>query len=212
MSDVNLAVFDGELQSALTRLDGLVERQQARQKATTGDGVSFDVSSFTEEPETGEEADLLLLIADAEAGDTGESASAGDTVHFGIEDSFGGRLSDAKRDFDAFVEKIDRDVFHFAVVETPALARTEIDWSGDAITVFSSSGSAREIQRHSDLLRKELMQRNLRLRMFSTVVAAAGKITIMLTTPGSALLALPMAFQFVSKLSNQWKEYQALNT
>lgn len=214
MNDFDPSAFENEMQSALGRLDGLVARQQARAAAppASADGsVSFDVSGFTEPAETGAEADLLLLMGEAEAEERGETPKGGD-VHFGIEDSFGGRWSEAKAEFDAFVEKINKDVFHFAVVESGSFARTEVDWSGDAVTVLAEGASAREIRQHAETLRRDLMQRNLRLRMFTTVATAAGKITVLLTTPGAALLALPMAYKFVSQLSDQWKTYQSLNS
>jgi hypothetical protein len=67
------------------------------------------------------------------------------------------------------------------------------------------------LREHGRSLRRELMGRNLRLRMFSTVTVAAGKISLALTTPGTALMALPMAYQYVSQLSQQWQAFQSLN-
>ena len=70
-----------------------------------------------------------------------------------------------------------------------------------------------DLYRPSELVPMERITefRNLRLRMFSTVTVAAGKISLALTTPGTALMALPMAYQYVSQLSQQWQAFQSLN-
>jgi hypothetical protein len=216
MAELNLSAFDREMQSALTRLDGLVTREQTRTSAPAVSpvaGVSFGALDVAPAPETGPEADLLSLMDEAQWVESGVIPEAGGTVAFGFEDSTGGRWTQAKADFDAFVEKINRDVFHFAVVESAPFIRTQVEWGGDALTVVAEDASTREIGQHAELLRRELMLRNLRLRMFATVATAAGKITVLIATPGAApLLALPMAYQFVSQLSSQWQEYQSFRS
>ena len=91
------------------------------------------------------------------------------------------------------------------------LAVTRINWTGDALTVLAADAALDDLRVHAASLRRELLTRNLRLRMFSTVTIAAGKISLALTTPGAALMALPMAYQFVSQLSQQWQALQSLN-
>lgn len=199
----DFAALEQELETALTRLDGLFSPA-----ASPETPVSFDVAAFTEMDETSPEDQLLALMRDAEAPATKE------TVSFGITDTVSDAMQKAQADFDAFMERINRDVLNFAHVESgPAdspVAATRIDWTGDALTVLSAGATPGDLRAHAATLHRELMSRNLRLRMFSTVTIAAGKISLALTTPGSALLALPMAYQYVSQVSKQWQSLQSL--
>jgi hypothetical protein len=216
MPEPDLAAFENDMDSVLRELDGLVARQQARQApAQNADGsVSFDVSGFTGPAEDGANADFLALLNEAQAVESG-AVPSGDQVSFGFTDSFGGKWAEVKVEFDAFMEKINRDVLHFATIETEAdgkiFARSQVDWSGDAVVVFAEGASDENLLAHSRQFQRELMQKNLRLRMFATVATAAGKITLMLTTPGAAVMALPLAYKYVSQLSEQWKSYQSVS-
>ena len=205
-AEPDFAVFESEMDSALTRLDGLFPAVPA--EAAQG-GVSFDVAAFSAVDEASPEGQLLALMQEAEMGDAGKEVS------FGLSETVSGAMQKAQADFDAFMERINRDVLNFAHVESGAadspLAATRISWTGDALTVLSAGAQPGDLREHSRSLHRELMSRNLRLRMFSTVTIAAGKISLALTTPGTALMALPMAYQYVSQLSQQWQAFQSLN-
>lgn len=205
-AEPDFASFESEMDSALTRLDGLFPAAPA--EAAQG-AVSFDVAAFSAVDEASPEGQLLALMQEAEMGETGKGVS------FGIGETVSGAMQKAQADFDSFMERINRDVLNFAHVESgPAdspLAATRINWIGDALTVLSAGAQPDDLREHSRSLHRELMGRNLRLRMFSTVTIAAGKISLALTTPGTALMALPMAYQYVSQLSQQWQAFQSLN-
>mgnify|MGYP001247333403 CR=1 FL=1 len=206
-ADPDFAVFEAEMESALTRLDGLFPPAAP---AEAGQGaVSFDVAAFSAVDEASPEGQLLALIQEAETGQADKGVS------FGIGETVSDAMQKAQADFDAFMERINRDVLNFAQVESGAadspLAVTRINWTGDALTVLAADAALDDLRVHAARLRRELLTRNLRLRMFSTVTIAAGKISLALTTPGAALMALPMAYQFVSQLSQQWQALQSLN-
>ncbi len=200
---LDFSAFETDMNAALTRLDGLVERQQAVKSGA----VSFDVSGHAAPPEEAPEAGLLILLDEAEKGP--------ETVSFGFGETVSGALGQAQTEFDAFMEKINHDVMNFAHVESGSAgspyATTRIDWSGDALTVLAAGTSQAERQQHSQRLARELALRNLRLRMLTTVASAASKILLIISNPASAVLALPMAYQYVSQLSEQWKAIQSLN-
>jgi hypothetical protein len=205
-SALDLATFESEMESALTRLDGLFPAapSEAGQEA-----VSFDVAAFSVVDEASPEGQLLALMQEAEIGETGKEVS------FGIGETVSGAMQKAQADFDKFMERINRDVLNFAHVESGAaespVAVTRINWTGDALTVLSADAPLGDLRQHAKTLHRELQSRNLRLRMFSTVTIAAGKISLALTTPGTAIMALPMAYQYLSQLSQQWQDFQSLN-
>lgn len=205
-TDPDFAAFETEMETALTRLDGLFPA--APTEAGQG-AVSFDVAAFSAVDDASPEGQLLALMQEA------ETSQADKGVSFGIGETVSDTMQKAQADFDAFMERINRDVLNFAQVESGAadspLAVTRINWTGDALTVLAADAAIDDLRAHSRSLRRELLSRNLRLRMFSTVTIAAGKISLALTTPGAALMALPMAYQFVSQLSQQWQALQSLN-
>lgn len=202
-SALDPAAFKAEMESALGRLDGLFP------EATAGESdespISFSVTDFPTIDEASPEGQLLALIHEAERPESKKMVS------FGIEETISGAMEKAQAEFEGFMECINRDVLNFAHVESGALAATRVNWTGDATTVFAAGATPGDLRAHAETLRRELMTRNLRLRMFATVTLAAGKISISLTTPGAALLALPMAYQYISQLSRQWQTLQSLN-
>jgi hypothetical protein len=205
-STLDFAAFESEMDIALNRLDDLFPEPTDK---VDGGAVSFDVAAFTEVDAASPEGQLLALMQEAE---TPEAEKA---VSFGIGETVSGAMQKAQAEFDSFMERINRDILNFAHVESGAadspVAATRINWTGDALTVLSAGATPGDLREHGQTLRRELMSRNLRLRMFSTVTIAAGKISLALTTPGSAILALPMAYQYVSQLSKQWQALQSLN-
>ena len=205
-SALDLTTFESEMESALTRLDGLFPAapSEAGQEA-----VSFDVAAFSAVDDASPEGQLFALIREAETPETSKEVS------FGIGETVSGAMQKAQADFDKFMERINRDVLNFAHVESGAadspVAVTRINWTGDALTIISADAPLGDLRQHAKTLRRELLSRNLRLRMFSTVTIAAGKISLALTTPGTAIMALPMAYQYLSQLSQQWQDFRSLN-
>ncbi len=193
------------------RLTDLVARTQERQQKQAA-GVSFDVQSF--EPEPGPEGDLLSLLGDADA-EAGAEKASGD-VHFGIGEPVSEAWLEAKSRFEALLEQINREVLHFAWVETNLggrlISRTSVDWSGDAHTVWAEGVNAEQMALHQQTLKIVTQTRNMRLRLFVTVASGATKVAGLLATPGGAVLALPAVYQYVTKIVAQAKQLQSIQS
>jgi hypothetical protein len=202
-STLDTATFEAEMESALGRLDSLFPEPTVG--ASDESPVSFSLTDYPAVDEASPEGQLLALIHEAETPD------AEKMVSFGIGEDVSGAMGKAQAEFEGFMERINRDVLNFAHVQSGTIAATCVNWTGDATTILSAGATPGDLRAHAESLRRELLTRNLRLRMFTTVTLAAGKISISLTTPGSALLALPMAYQYVSQLSKQWQALQSLN-
>ena len=192
-----LAAAQQALESAPGRLDEFIQR------SGRCDGqVSFAV------PEAGTpEAGLSALLNVYRLKGAGQ-------VSFGVQEEAGGALEEAKARFDAFMQSIDRDVLHFAWVETRVedelLARTTVNWGGDSQTLYSAEITPVQIAQHSQTLHLVSASRSLKLRVVTTVATGAVKLTTLLASGGGAVLALPMAYQYVTQILAQVKEYQAL--
>lgn len=197
------------------RLDTLVSRMQARQAA--GDSISFDVASLEGEP--GPEGDLLLLLEDASQAEAANAETG--MVHFGIEDSsqvtrepVSQAWRQARARFDALMEQINREVLHFVWVETKVagqmIARSEVDWSGDATTLWAESVSEEQKSLHHRALNVTARSRNLKLRLFVTVASGAAKVTTLMAA-GTPVLALPAVYQYVMAITKQVRQLQSVS-
>ncbi|HEY3312127.1 MAG TPA: hypothetical protein VGK00_10855 [Anaerolineales bacterium] len=203
------AVFE-RMQAALDdvpdRLDGLVQRTQAAGQQQAG-GVSFSAPALELEP--GPEGELLGMLAEADQGAMGG-------LSFGLGDLASEAWEQAKAQFKALMAQIDRDVLHFAWVETnisgQLVARTSVDWSGDVQTVWSEGVGPDQASLHERTLNSATLTRHLRLRLFVTVASGAVKVAGLMAAPGGVVLALPAVYQYVTKIVAQARELQALQT
>jgi hypothetical protein len=210
--DERLRLSSRALDSVPGRLDAFIERQQAAAAPRMEGGeVHFGVG---EPPlETGPEADLLGLLGEAEAAEVTLST---DLVHFGIvEEVLSPALQEAQEKFNALMEQINREVLHFAWVETEAgqatLARSTVNWSGDTVTVWVDDIPPEQVDLHNRTLHFAVASRALKMRMGFVIASGASKLAILLTTPGAQALALPVAYKFVTQVLAQVREYQALS-
>jgi hypothetical protein len=193
--DSSAAAFErveAALEAIPARLDGLVARERAA-------GVSFGASA----PEPGPESDLLSLLAAAER----EEAAPGGPASFGVPEAASAALAAARAQFAAFLAQIDRDLLHFAWVETnlaaQQLARTTVNWGGSAQTVWSAAASPEQIEIHLSILRFATQTRSQRLRLLVIVAGGAVKMAGLLAVPGGAALALPAVYRYVVQILTQ---------
>jgi hypothetical protein len=193
------------------RLDDLVSRMQARQAA--GESVSFDLASL--EAESGPEGDLLLMLDDVSSAESVQGQ-----VSFGLEDVSRGTMEpvsqawqEAKARFDALMEQINREVLHFAWVETniagQMIARSEVNWSGDATTLWVEDVSDEQKSLHHRTLNLAARTRNMKLRLFVTVAGGAAKVTTLMAA-GTPVLALPAVYQYVTSIIKQVRQLQTV--
>ncbi len=180
---IDFADFEGRVDAVLA----------AAVDHAAGGGLSFDA------PVDPEVASLADLIASARAADD-EAA-----LHFS---AGGGLFDDLRREFNAFVAGVWRDLTHLAVVDTAAGERVEchtrIGWTGDT-TCFVAPGTPRErVLVHDAAVRAAVTVSVGRIRLLVTIAGAAGKIAAMIATPGAAVMALPVAYKCVRDLYEQW--------
>jgi hypothetical protein len=213
-SEQYFARVNAALENVPSRLDDLVARTQEQQQKSASDGtgaVSFDVLAF-EQQETGPEGDLLALLGDAE---TEEKITSGE-VSFGIGEPVSDAFLQAKAGFKALIEQFNREVLHYAWVETNVagsqVARTVVDWSGDAQTVWAEGVDESQVALHNRTLKIATQTRNMRLRLFTTIAGGAAKMATLIATPGGAILALPAVYQFVTQVVAQTKQLQSIQS
>lgn len=204
-SDAALERVRAALEGVPDRLDGLVSRTQQRRQAQAGSGVSFAAGGTDLEP--GAEGELLSMLAEADQ--SGQTA-----VSFGIGEIASDAWNAAKAQFDTLIQQLDRDVLHFAWVETSQddrlLARTTVAWGGDMQNLYEVDIDSDESNLHEHTIVTVTLTRHLRLRLFATVVAGSFKAASLMIAPGGAVLALPAIFNYVTKIVAQARELQSI--
>jgi len=203
------------LESIPQRLDDLVARTQSKQEAVANQAIHFSIDELSTGEDTAE-AELLDLLAEEDA-HGGASLTADGQVEFGIlDETIHPALEQAKAQWNALLDQTDREVLHFAWVETAMLgeplARTSIDWSGDAETVWVDGISLEQSALHHRALRFATHSRALKLRMFLTVTGGAAKMAALMTNPAGAALALPVVYRYVNQTLTQARELHALTS
>ncbi|MCG8347377.1 MAG: hypothetical protein MI924_06305 [Chloroflexales bacterium] len=126
--------------------------------------------------------------------------------HLGI--SFGGTdqiregWERANAQFRAFVERINRQIAHYAWVETriegQLVGRTIIDWSSDMRTVWATGVGSAQIAMHQQTLDLALSSREMLLRSFVLATRGAVILSVLLTVPGGIMMALPATLKFIN--------------
>jgi hypothetical protein len=193
------------------KLDRLVRRQQAkRQKAPAN--ISFDVADTT--PETGLEGELLELLAASDSAAVSGTTTTG--VSFGINEVAREALGQAKEKCEALLEQVNHDIMHFAWVETKIasalIARTQVGWSGDSITLWKDLTSAEHLILHHKTLGIVSQTRHLKLRLLLTISSGAAKMAVLMASPGGTVLALPAVYDYVSKIIQQVEHLHSISS
>lgn len=156
--------------------------------------------------------DLAVLDAmlDAELDALGRRAASdadGDEVSFGVGDVAG--LVRAGRDAVARLEGLLAVFVDTCVIETgegPTRMRTRVGWRGDATTELPCGVTAEQVAAHVAATAAALEERARRLHAVAMVLRAAGRIAGMLTVPGGALMALPLAYEHVRDVQRRWNQ------
>jgi len=193
LASVHLAGGEAGLAAAERGLARAEDRIAALVRAQTA-GPAFDVSAGV--PVAPPEAELLALVREIQQG--------APAVSFGVGEAVAGGWEGATRRFQAVVDRLVHVVAHEAWVETRIegrlLGRTAVGWTGDLETVWGGSPGPAQLALHRRALALALASRQTLLRTF--VVAARGAVTlsVLLTAPGGALLALPAAWKFVDQV------------
>jgi hypothetical protein len=105
-------------------------------------------------------------------------------------------------------------VTHFAWVETRQgdllIGRSVVGWSGDLDTLWRPGLTTEQRELHRRSLHQALASRNILLHAVVVTVRSAAKLAVLLTTPGGALLALPVAWKFVKEIMADIEKYKLI--
>jgi hypothetical protein len=207
------ALFD-ENEASFERVNAALQEIPARLdqlgRISAAGGTSFAAQGFA--PESGPEGELLALLGDADRQARAEVAGA---LNFAAPtDPVSMAWQQVKTRFDALLTQINHDALHFAWVETNIaglfVARTIINWNGDAQTAWVGAASPEQSLLHQRTLASVTRTRILRLRLFVTVTTGAARLTGMAVTPLGAVLALPAIYQYVTQILAQARELQSI--
>jgi hypothetical protein len=207
--EARLAASAKALDDVPARLEGLVARTQA--PASSDGQVHFGIGDEAPAPEAPAEASLLALLGEAEGAG---AAKDSDQVHFGIVDeTISPALEQAKAQFDALLEQVNREVLHFAWVETvitgKTLARTTIGWSGDAQTIWVKDVTPEQITLHNRTIHFATRSRALKMQMVFTIAGGASQIAVLMGS-GNVVLAMPVVYKYVREIISQVRQLQEL--
>ena len=188
------------LDSVPLRIDDLVKHA----RATGGVGLSFAPPSTEALPEP--EADALGLLHALELPTIGVSFAPGSEEQHGLEQAF--------NQFKADMDNLMRLVTHFAWVETQQdsllIGRTIVSWSGDLDMLWRSGLTPQAQELHQRSLSQALASRNILLHATVVTVRSAAKLAVLLTTPGGAVLAIPVAWKFIKEVMADIEKYKLI--
>lgn len=190
-----LEAAEAALAAAPTRLDAFVmQGQSGTAYALTAEGT----------PQGLPEQDLDLLL--------GEIRGVAPTTSYALDDLSVGRLDLALEAFQAFADRFQQVVAHFAWVETRVegrlVGRTAVTWTGDVDTLMADWLDADQMGLHQQTLSLALASRRTVLRTSSLVIANAVKLSALLTTPGGFVLAIPAMLRFINQLRKELRGKQ----
>jgi hypothetical protein len=185
--EASLAFSRKGLGSVPERLNRLIENQSA--------ALDFGLSSPGEtlaEPE----AEFLALMLEVKDGYSSISFDAEGKPTFG--------WAQASHQLKTILERMSRFVAAYAWVETRVqeelLGRTVVSWTGDVNTAWRAGLRPEQIRLHQRTLSLALGSRDT---LFQTVLLAAQlavKISVLLSTPGGVILALPAVWRFIHRV------------
>lgn len=201
-AEAQIAAAEAALNEIPARLEAVTSAQPR------GSQVSFEAAPHRIETDS-PEASMLDLLGHARSLEQGRTV-----ISYGMTDFASEAWEQARVQFEAFVGQIQREMLHFAWVETNVagrvLARTTVGWSGDNNTAWLDGVAADQVAIHRRALQVAIKSRALRMRIFATVTGGAAKLSILLSTPAGAVLALPAAWKYVTDILAQIKSYQTL--
>jgi hypothetical protein len=190
----HLASGEARLRESRQALATAADRLQAFTQAQRM-GVAFGVGPA--EPALPQpEAELLVWLQGREAGRR--------QVSFGLGDEVTSEWERVTQQVQRIVERLLQLVAHYAWVETHLqerlVGRTAVSWTGDVHTVWSEPISAAHAALHQRALAVALASRDTLLRTFALAARGALTLSILLGTPGGAVLALPAAWRFINQV------------
>ncbi len=190
-------------QSALDELPGRLDLLARR--ARFGREVSFAIP--VGEAVSTPDADLLRSLGEVELR-TGAAS-------FGLFDRAGETWDAAGQQFQQLAEKLQQSLLHQAWVETRVegqrLGWTVVNWLGDTSTAWEQDAPPGQLALHNRSLALALQSRGALLRAVLIALQGAVKLSVLLSTPGGQLLALPAAWKYVNQVLAEVSQYRELS-
>jgi hypothetical protein len=206
-----LAQAEAQVQAAETGLALIPQRleQLAQQgRPAPAAGISFGTGAAEGMSLAQPEAGLLHLLAEFQEG-------AGPQFSFAAA-AGPGNWSKAEEEFQATLKRLLGLLTHLAWVETQVenqlLGRTIVGWTGNMRTAWGAGFGPDYLALHQRALTLALASRQTLLRTLVIAVQGAAKIAALLTIPGGQILALPIAWKYVSQVLAEVNKYRELKT
>jgi hypothetical protein len=163
--------------------------------------VSFEVAA---EPLPDPERELLRWLDSAEPGG----------ISFGTETIPPDEVNTAGQGFRQATQNLMRALTHLAWIETQQagqlFARTTVSWTGDQNTAWEHNVTPQQFTLHQQSVRLAITSRLALLRLLIVVTQGATKLSILIATPGAALLALPAAWKFANNVMAEANNIRAI--
>ena len=190
-SEENLVRSNQALENLPGKFDHLVN--VAQRPGAINFGVDATMTTIS-----GPEAEALRLLGVLEP----QAA-----VSFGLLDIPRAGWDQARSQFQDAIDRILRLVAYYAWVETSMagqlLARTMVGWSGDVDTLWELNLTEGQFNLHKRSLSLAITSRNTLIRTLVTATQGAVKLSALITTPGGAVLALPVAWKYVNQILSE---------
>jgi hypothetical protein len=126
---------------------------------------------------------------------------------YALDDTLRQGYNEARGQAVAFLERVQRSLADFAIVETSRggrlAGRTEVSWLGSFATVWARQDSARLALQHEQSLALALSTRSAWLSLGSLVIQAAVKLSALASV--SPLVALPAAYKYLTEILEQYR-------
>ena len=199
-AEASLDASQAALTTATDRINALVEEQKEQPA-----GLAFAVSAVG--PALAQpERELLALLEEAEKGRP--------PVSFGAAEVISGGWAQATQQFQGFVDQLRRIVSHYAWVETRVqgklLSQTTVGWTGDMDTAWQGGLDPAQMALHQRTLALALASRAMLIRTFVVATSGAAKLSVLLSTPGGVILALPAAWKFINQVRTELEKHQQI--
>ena len=125
-------------------------------------------------------------------------------MSFGLGEMLPGEWKEASQRIAAILEQVVRFVACYAFVETRVeeqlLGRTAVSWMGDVNTVWMGGLTSEEVLLHQRALALAIGSRDALLQTVLMAAQLAVKLSVLLSTPGGVLLALPAVWRFIHQV------------
>jgi hypothetical protein len=190
LGEERLVAARGSIVEATRRVDSLVRAQSQPAEGP----VSFSAVALP-----AAENDLLEQL---------DEIKQQGTVSFALEDgAVGGareKAEEAAAQMQHTLERMIKSLLHYAAVETYSgdtmIGRTNVSWTGDSDTIWPLLLAPSQAALHQRALRLAVRSRDSTLRLIVLTVQTAGKLSVLLATPGGVVLALPVAWRFINQV------------